>query len=248
MRTALLAVALAFAPVAVGATTIIVLRTPTRIVLAGDGFATVADQAGARVRGGDCKVRRGGRWWFVTGGFSESAGVDVRQLVAAAIAPAATMPEALRAIQRLYESRLRAGLQAAKFFYAKRVGAPALAIYVAGMSEGVLTVGSFGVDVQAAEPFTLVTYGATCPGRLCPEDGRLFVGNSVSDRPALALLRTTPRPTWLESADPAAARKLIELQAVATPERVGRPITVLEIAAAGGARWVGPRSTCAAIH
>jgi hypothetical protein len=128
----------------------------------------------------------------------------------------------------------------------ERLGTPVLAIYVAGMSEGVLTVGSFGADVEAISPLTLVTYGSTCPGPVCP-DGRLFLGNSITSKPAIALLRA-PRPEWVERGDAATARRLIELQADATPQQVGRPVDALEITM-GGARWVdrSPASTCAAV-
>jgi hypothetical protein len=158
--------------------------------------------------------------------------------------------EALAAVRRLYDTRLHAGLQAAEFFYGKpeRLNAPALTVYIVGLERGVPTLGRFGVDVVALRPFRLDAYVGVCPGRMCP-DGHLFDGVSVAGEPALKLLRTTPRPPWLAVGDAAAARHLIELQADATPERVGRPIDVLELSRAG-VRWIkrDARSACAAIQ
>jgi hypothetical protein len=85
-----------------------------------------------------------------------------------------------------------------------------------------------------------------CPGALCDSPGRVLHGASVGGI-IPDLLVKQPRPAWVERADAAAARRLIQMQIQRTPDMVKPPIDVLEITASG-ARWVdrSAMSTCTA--
>jgi hypothetical protein len=245
-RTVALAFAMLLGAEQVSATAVVVLRPDaTRVILASDSrLTTVGPDGRLRFRSG-CKIFRAGPWWFTNGGFTRSADVDVNALVARAVASATSMDAAMRALQQVYRATLQPSILRAPYYQQKPPGTPVVAIVVAGLDHGVLSVGRFGADVVRQQPFALEDYGATCPGRLCP-DGRLLYGVSQQG-PVVDLLLKRPRPDWLERADAPAARRLIAMQIAATPERVGGPIDVLELTAAG-ARWAerDPQSACAA--
>jgi hypothetical protein len=221
------------------ATAIVAFRTPTRIVLASDSKSTVASDDAVRFPDGDCKIRRAGRWWLLAGGYAAGEHLDVRATLVNAVTPTTTLTDALAAVQTTYRHRVRDGLLNAAPLVKRlwpEAGRPALSVVVAGVDAGVLSVGYFGVSIERHAPLELSEGWGLCPGRLC-KTGVLFFGSSVEDEPAVRLLKTTPRPAWLERADAAAARRVIELQIAATPQRVGRPVDVLEITN-GDARWV----------
>jgi hypothetical protein len=244
-RTVALALVLLLGAARLTATAVVVFRTDRGIILASDSRWTDAVPDGTfRFRHG-CKILRSGRWWMVNGGFARSDHVDVSATVARAIAAATTMDAAMRAVQQVYRATMQPSILRAPYYQQKPPGTPVVAIVVAGLDHGVLSVGRFGADVVRQQPFALEDYGATCPGRLCP-DGRLLYGVSQQG-PVVDLLLKRPRPDWLERADAPAARRLIAMQIAATPERVGGPIDVLELTAAG-ARWAerDPQSACAA--
>src|SRR5688572_24059519 len=104
MRTALLALA---ALVLLGAehlaaTAVLAFRTDaTRIILAADSASTsYAPDGSVRFGRGMCKIRPAGKWWTINGALDTAKGLDVPQLVAAAVAPTTTMAAALAAIDR----------------------------------------------------------------------------------------------------------------------------------------------------
>jgi hypothetical protein len=246
-RTSLLTAAVVVGITAhAAATCIIVFRTPTRIVLAGDSRSV----AGLGSASNACKIRRAGRWSFVLGGLQRVGHLDLFAAVERAIATKPTTREALAALRPL-SGRLREALATARsnpLFGEFDPGDQLVNVLVAGIDHGTPTVGYFNVTLTSKEPLKLNETALTCPGAACP-DGRLFYGSAIVDEPAMRLLTTTPRPAWLELADAAAARRLIALQIAATPDTVGGPIDVLEIRADGHAAWTGRdrASVCAAL-
>lgn len=258
LRLAALAVALLWLSPALKATAIVMMRTPTRIVLAADSAATHVDgTVTVTVTTDTCKIRQAGQWWIQLAGFtSTTAGtldrtpLDVFGVVQEAVAPTRTVSDALDAVKVAYlrpggiRDELAKVATHPQFGELFKPGQGVLAVVVAGLDQGVLTVGYIDTYDRPENP---VRRGI-CPGE-CAGDVPAMYGASVADAPLQSLVRTLPRPAWLERADPAAARRLIELQIAATPARVKRPIDVLEIGADGGARWVGRErgSVCAAI-
>ncbi|MCX6543788.1 MAG: hypothetical protein NTV05_05170 [Acidobacteria bacterium] len=235
------------------ATAIVVFRQPTHIILAGDSVLAGRDDGQTETRFlRSCKVRPAGKWWFVIGGFSRRVGthaIDVYEVVEQAIAPTATMLDALEAIRR-NAGPVYASLKASQSAKPAASGLPLLTIVIGGLDRGVLTVGAFSFELQRADPFEATATLGTCPGPGCDADGAVFYAASVgADMPAVKLMNQRPRPPWLQAGTAAAARRLILLQAAATPTRVGGPVDVLEIRADGGARWMwrDAASTCPAI-
>lgn len=224
------------------ATAIVVFRQSDRIVLAADSMFLVTPHDGSTpTRGYTCKVRRSGRWWFVVGGHINGGdGMDTFTLVARAIAPTTFVRDALRAIEN--ERRILDTVKASH--KADPRTAPMLKVIVGGVDAGQPVVGLYSVELSPTRQLKAQT--GICPGNC--EDGRVFYSASIADGPAVQLMNQ--RPDWLERADGAAARRLIEMQIAKTPLLVGPPIDVLEILGDGRARWIDrdATSTCAQIH
>jgi hypothetical protein len=234
----------------VDGTAVVVFRPDgTRIILAGDSFASILDGTDTvvQVRRRDCKIHAAGPWWFLTAGFNGDATLtDIGPGLARRLAPTTSMVDALQAVQAEYRTTIRPRLVDARATYAAKFTGtplPVLNVLVAGLDRGVLTVGYVGVNLVAIQPFELRATVATCPGAMC-RDGRLLFGSSQGG-PVIDLIVQRPRPSWLEAGDAASARKLIEMQIVATPERVGAPLDVLEIRGDGRARWIDREASSA---
>lgn len=234
-----------FATATVKGTAVIAIRTPERIVLAADSAAGVYPSADGERRSvpSGCKIRRAGRWWLLAGGFTGHPDRDARPALAQAIAAAETLPAALAALQAAWRRELLPDVQASQSLYRGRLyrdGLPISQVIVAGIDRGVLSVGLYGAWLQRREPFEVADGTATCPGRLCDDNAAPYLWGSSVDGPLVTLIGTpaSARPAWLQRADAAAARRLIELQIAATPDRVGAPIDVLEVDADGRATWV----------
>lgn len=186
-----------------------------------------------------CKLRHSGRWWFMVSGH-HSAGAEERDvfvLVAEAIASSKTLPDAMNAISENASAGIYDSLKSA--FQARfERDLPMLLIAVGGLDGRKLAVGVYEYTLKQRQPFSLSGRWAACPGDLCP-DGRLSYIASISAEPAFRLMQMRPRPPWLLRGDAMAARRLIELQAAATPKHVGPPIDVLQLGQDGRAQWIG---------
>ena len=220
----LLTLALVILPVGVSATAVVIFRTPTSIIIAADSRLTITD---GTFRDG-CKIVRSGKWWMVNGGFTRSDAVDVNATVAQAIAPTTTIEAAMQAVQQVYRAKIQPEILKAPYYQQKPPFTPVMALFIAGLEQGIPVVGRFGADAPRMDD-----YSATCPGRLC-SDGRLRYGVGPVGFPERVRAAT---------ADVAGARRIIEEQIQVTPERVGPPIDVVELTAAGGARF-SQRGAC----
>jgi len=235
-RRVLLALALACVPVSLTATTLVVFRTPERIIFATDAAAVgLFDGRDRRPVNPGCKIQRSGRFFFLSGGFLQ---VDV---VAKRIAPARTVAEAMAAVES--DRSIRDRIIANRGLYVGRQpGSPLMTVVIAGPD---LTLGVFMISLKAAAPFEVIGESGTCPGRLCPTGGYYLVGEP-GDAPPNPLVEALP--PWFYQADGAAALRFIEAQIDFAPTFAKRPIDVLMIDA-GGARWIDRESgsSCAAI-
>lgn len=232
------------------ATAVIAFRTAERVILAADSRLTGLSVDGERSKpGATCKiVSSGGRWWVLSGGLMAAGGLDIPALYARAVATSGTMREALAELARAYRARVHPAFASAGPIVARNFdpGDTMIAVIVAGVERGTVpTVGYFSVTLKSQTPFAVDELSATCPGRLCPLNGR-FAWSASVDSTMTDLIRADPPPAWLQKADTAAAYRLIQRQIEKTPDTVSAPISILELTTAG-ARWVtDPGSACAA--
>jgi hypothetical protein len=235
----LLSLLMALVPVGLSATTLVIFRTPTRVILATDSGAVGLDAGGRHHIRVDCKIRESERWWFVIGGFLRGD-VDMRDVVATRIDKTTSIQAA---VATLDDRSLRDRLRENKALYAGRdAGSPLMTVVIADTR---MTVGVFMVSLKTAEPFEVSTEMGTCPGTLCPT-GRYYLVGEPGDAPPNPLLKALP--AWFQRGDAAAARQFINEQIAFTPQLARHPIDVLEITPTG-ARWVEPEdgSACAAL-
>lgn len=250
MRAVIVAALLFGLPAGLGATCTVAFLVPgQRIVFGADEATTAGD---GTVAGGNCKIRQSGRWIVLNAGLSRVGAVDVFDAATDAVARTRTMDAALRAIESTYQQTIEPALarQAATPEFDvlfPKPDAPIIQLRVGGLDRGALTVGAFVVGLVSRRPFRTETRRATCPGDVCDPDGRLIDSAAAAAEPAVALVSRRPYPAWLDRADAVAARRLLRMQAAATPERVRAPFDVLEIRADGRATWRW-RSACPAIH
>jgi hypothetical protein len=209
---------------------------PGRVVMAADRMGTMADAQGAisTTTGNSCKIRRAGRWQFSVAGFDHVAdGVRVRDVLEKAIAPATGFFLALRDARRAYYETIHPIAKAASTLAGFRrmfpQGCRILNIHLAGVENGVPALGGLAFELVSLNPFTVRDYWTSAPGALVGPDERAFLACAPSAEPLTALLEQRPRPDWLMQADEDAARRLVELQADASPEAVGGAIDVITV-------------------
>jgi len=237
---ALSALAFVCLPVTLSATTLVVFRTPTAVILATDSAAVELDETGKHHMQVDCKIRPSGRWWFVIGGFLRDSHGDMRDVVATSIANTTTIQAALAAID---DHSLSDHIRANRALYkGRQAGSPLMTIVIADTT---MIVGVFMVSLKTADPFEVMVETGTCPGTLCATGSYYLVGEP-GDAPPNPLLKALP--SWFQRGDAAAARQFITEQIAFTPLLARHPIDVLEITTTG-ARWVGREesSACASI-
>jgi hypothetical protein len=117
-------------------------------------------------------------------------------------------------------------------------------VQVFASADDAMQLGLFSVLVARVSPLGLAAFWNDCAaGSLCDAAGRAVFGLGV-DGPIIELTRP-PLLQWVRIGGAAASRRIIEKQIAATPGRVGAPVDVLEITAAG-ATWVrrDPASLC----
>jgi hypothetical protein len=209
---------------------IIVFRHPDKIILATDSRSTSVGE-GARAlipatSGG--KLGQYGPWTLALCGFSAGPGVpDVRAAIGAELATAATLTEAVGAAKRVFTGTLLPSLAQARHYRAfadlfAAVNGTVLAVLMAGVEDGRPVLGSFGADFDPQSGQAKM-YGGALPASV--------THYAIGQQLALDLTTTEPRPAWLERGDAAAARRLLERQAQATPRFVSGPFHVKEISA-----------------
>jgi hypothetical protein len=207
---------------------IIVFRHPYKIILATDSRSTSVGE-GARAlipstNGG--KLGQYGPWTLALCGFSRGPGVpDVRAALGRGLAGAATLDAAVRGVQGVFVSELLPALAQARHYRAfadlfAAVNGTVLAVLIAGLEDGRPVLGSFGADFDPQSGQAKM-YGGALPASV--------THYAIGQQLALDLTTTEPRPAWLERGDAAAARRLLEMQAAATPRYVAPPFHVKEI-------------------
>jgi hypothetical protein len=235
LRLALTTLLLVLVAVPANATVIVAFKTPERVVLGSDSKLFEREQLA-------CKIRQTGSWWTLTGGVmvTEHPRLDVQALTAVALETARTLDEAKAALtEQVYVPLERvltnpsAGPAMRRLFAA---GDSIVSITVAGADANLLRLGILTVLVETIAPVTLAAVWLACPGEWCEPDGESVYYAASVEGPAVEGVRERPLAPWLKSGDAAAARRLIELQIAATPDRAAHPVDVLELTASG-ARW-----------
>lgn len=235
----LVAAFIAASMVRIGATAVVAIGTPDRIILAADSLRV--DQRGERST--SCKILPAGRWWVAIAGFmiSVEPPVDLSVLVPKTIEPARTLDAVLARLLETVSPQISAALTRAHgrpgFGLVFAPGAVSQLVIVGRDADGTLRAGTLVTEMS--EPFALRPQWLECPGSWCP-DGQLRFGVTVDP--------TGPMMTALaavERADASTARRLIDLQIRASPSEVSGPVDVVQVDA-GGTRWVGrePGSRC----
>jgi hypothetical protein len=224
------------------ATAFIAMRTPGRIVLAADEARTALGKDGTlTVSTGLCKIRRAGPWWVVFGGYEGSGHGDVYATIVRAVTQAGTLREAVGAVETLLAGDVRAAFtrEATRphFDAMYTRGQSILAVIVAGVDHGVLSVGYVGLTYREDHPVETVT----CPPS-CSAGVPFRVAGSAANEAREAILNA-PHP-WLDKADAAAGRSFIA-RLITASDLVRPPIDVLQVDASG-AHWIDrdPASTC----
>lgn len=240
----LLAALFVAATVSISATGVVAFRTPERVVLGVDSALTHIDTLGRTMHvATGCKLSRAGAWTVAWGGLvAGGSTTDLAATFQRTIAPAPSLAALGRAVER-FVARHVTTLRWADLPSYREPGKVVLWAAVGRVSRGTPELGIFRAIVAATQPAVrLHTDAAFCPGDCT--SGRLSAGQSIAAGPISRLIAEPP--AWLLPYDGRAARRLLSLQAQATPRVVAAPFNVLEITA-NGARWVDrdARSACA---
>jgi len=218
------------------ATSVVVFRTPTGIVLgADDGKQTISGEKAdtkPTMKQSLCKIRQAGRWWTAQTGFDDVGNVDIYQSIANVVSGTRSLDEAALALQErafpLFNQLVAARPRAFRTLQ------PIHGVAIAGtnLGDSTLRVGWLVVYVAADQPGHVTAGWNQCPGPWCEPGGGGLLHFTTGVEPALSLVKP-PRPDWVEAADAAAAMKLIQLQHTAKPNSVGPGADVLELSGSG---------------
>jgi|KBSMisStaDraftv2_1062788.scaffolds.fasta_scaffold00848_24 hypothetical protein len=214
-------------------TTIVMIRTPGRIVVAADSLWSYQKGEQELTPRIGCKVRRVGDIYFT----GSSTNVDGLQMEHLALQAMLTSRSAAAAAERFV---LAIGELAARTAALEKDSviqrcwrrACAEAVFF-GIEEGVPTIIEIRLEQvgESRESLKLKPHKFSCPGH-CPARPRtvlLFGRKQYIDKVA----QKTPE---LLQSDESTARKLVEIEKDAEPQYVGGPIDVLTLDA-GGSHW-----------
>lgn len=226
------------------ATGVVAFRTQEHIVLGADSAFSLFDTDG-EFRGVQrgCKLHRAGDWHFVWGGHV-AGGTDTDLVVTFGreLASARSLSSVTGTVHRFMRRHILT-LAWHRLPNVRELGKVVLWAGVGRVHAGVPELGIYRAFVSSLEPVRLQLQFVTCPGACA--DGNLSVGQSVDAGGPISRLLEAP-PLWLAPLTGTAARRLLALQAAATPQFVAAPFDVIEISATG-TRWVDrdPKSSCA---
>ncbi len=240
------------------ATTIVVLRTPDQIVVAGDslsGLTRVRDSLtgiAGETKNSACKIIRVGNVFFASSGIGSDSetGFDVRE-IARASGEESNGLLTLQNFERVYLPSL------AKELNFLRLANPAVyqkqsvengpsAIVFFGFESGSTFFHARGYGASSSifgEAVSVRTVSAfDCPGDNCPvkRDSRIANVNFGSSAAILRYLA----PLVVPEADLlTVANKLVELEITDNPSEVGGPIDILRVTKNGGC-WIKHEKEC----
>jgi len=220
-------------------TTGVAIQTPGGAVLAMDSRVTLT--AGDWVgRGADeCKIRPVGRFFFAIAGLydHEATRFDAWRLAEEAAGGAGSVSEAAAAAGRRIEPELATALgniQSSDLAgFARHYSQAHLALVVAGVDQGAPAMAGrvFLADQNAA--IRMVRWEAPPGSTAVLVFGQhAAIDEAYRDRKAVGGLVGSLGPAE-------AARRLVQLEITREPERVGPPVSILEITQ-DGAAWVQP--------
>ena len=223
--------------------TVVAVRTPEGIVLGADSLMTVSNGGKVVGRKTGCKIHQAGDVVFASVGVEMyddlSVAAAVEQTLGGDGPFAPKLIEADRVAARVLReifTRIRSDSPAA---YRQRIGQVVHAVVYATIQSAipVLVVREFKLEqIDAAGNAAITTHVIICPGSDCAAaNGRMVVGAGIHaevDKLMVgAPVQTTPLLAWRQQVE-----RLIHAEITAEPDKVGPPISVLELDATG-AHW-----------
>ena len=226
-------------------TTVIVYRTPSKIVIGADtlytvGFTTSSQRICKITNIGDISVAATGFVYDAQNAFDAYAlARKARRHSSGIIAAARRFEQSARpGLERAM--RLERQLDPATY---KNENDPALSVLFAGIEDGVpiFAVISFFHSQNSSKPMAVTPHLDVCPGNACRPDGSAFFvlgdRNACCDsgRSAFFVLgqRYVPAPSGLTDDPVSAIRQFIQAKIDRFPKRVGGPIDILTISKDG---------------
>lgn len=233
------------AVVPVGATAIVVLRTPHKLVLAGDSVVTIGNRHDTV-----CKVVPVGHYWVGAAGIygNEDNSFSIFALLESIRVASTSAIDTLTRIRDTVAPSLAAfldseyrlapnGFNTVFSPFSPRKGL-ALTLYVAGYENAVPTVFRLILAVSSLDITrgpVVSAYIRQCPGDWCP-DGALYEGAGNAG-PTIRSLLKPPYLSWIKKADAAAAGRLIQAEIAEGEGEVGPPVNVLVFNKNGTPHW-----------
>jgi hypothetical protein len=223
-----------------GATSIVILRSPERIYIGADSRRVYRDPA-ATFEGTVCKIVPAGQFYFVASGLTYANDEQVADIGTEAGRNGHSMKSAVELLKRRMQEFLPRALASEKQIEREAASArPSLVLETAfaGMENGeaVVAVQLYRKSGDGRVKIETHTYGSSTPGRY----DFIFLGKrrAIDDR-----LRGQ-FPEIRSDRDAAAfVTQMIELEISEAPETTARPIDVLKLDGSG-ARWLAEKAAC----
>ena len=219
-------------------TSVAILRTPKRVVVAADSHFGVS---GPTV---GCKIKSGRNISYAMAGliqdsrskfYPDALAMDVAKH-SPTVADAVDRFEKL-AVPQFAKAVSRIKGDAPHIYNAeiKRVPEPFQIVFFAVESNVPLFIVSYFTVVESSKGVTVTPHRKECPGSACESSGRTII--MLGENSAATKLSSNPT-FWVGINDPiSAVRKLVQTEIDAVPSRVQPPISILSIDT-GGLRWI----------
>jgi Proteasome subunit len=236
-------------PEKAAATTIVVIRTPSEVVIAADSFATIRADAGSSSTESVCKIYQlNSKLFFAVSGLVNDGltGFSIPDVVASASrigdGVSAKMDEAERRVRAAVLRELPRVKERDPAGYAKLIHAKgAVTVMFAGIDAGIPAAASFslGLELSSTGFIEVNVIHDSCPAN-CPSGTRAFwfgEGAVIERLRATGGLPSLPMPEL--------ARYLVQAEIDAGAPSAGGPVDVLRILP-GGPVWLRKKQSCPA--
>ena len=239
----LFALALALLPATTQATTIVILRTATGLIIAADSRTThrlggrvVDERLTCKIRViGDVVIAAAGR--TAIGENADALVLDVEAAARRTLARRGTLAQRIEQFDRALHAQLS---RVAPLLTAEDAERPFLEVVLAGLGDAgpAYYLRRFAVTGRGDRRRAARQEDTSCDACQSPI-AVLGFGDTIRT----ALARLTPDRRQPERGSPQRARALVELEIASVPEWVGPPVDLMEVNA-DGPRWIERKSTC----
>ena len=231
------------------ATTLVIVGNPRHIVVAADSMSDKVTNNGRTVKA-TCKIVSAGKFVYASAGFTEDVKFNADKIAERSARRKGSIAEHVKwyakDAQQPFLEMMKRFHQSLPEMYKRTVSSngSTLVTIFAGIENdrpAVALVEFMVINDPSGKPKEAKTNIGACPGLFCVDPKMDFWRVFGQNDAAIQAVTRTPR-FWTGN-DAVDARKLVQIEIDAIPDRVGPPIDLVEIDSTG-LHWIEPRGSC----